>query len=85
MPSIERSAAAISIRGPPRGANQKAKTPMAANMATTIQRSRVMRERGFIVGQDSREGLPKEVTLERLGIKRSRGKRFSGTDREGER
>jgi hypothetical protein len=44
-----------------------------------------MRERGFIVGQDSHEGLPKEVTLERLGIKRSGGKRFSGTDREGER
>jgi len=44
-----------------------------------------MREQGFIVGQGSREGLPKEVTFERLGIKRSRGKRFSRTDREGER
>jgi hypothetical protein len=57
---------------------------MVANMATTIQRRRVMRERGFIVGQGSGEGFPKEVTFERLGIKRSRGKRFSGTDREGE-
>jgi hypothetical protein len=51
---------------------------MAANMATTIQRSRVVRERGFIVGYDSRKGLPTEVTFERLGIKRSRGSVFWG-------